>query len=147
MVRRALPSAALAAFLLSSVGGCDADSGGGSEAFDGVALESAKSRRGELLSLACQVCHTLTPGDGPDIGPSLHGVFGRPAGSLPDFEYSDALRSAGFVWTPERLDAWLQAPMQFLPGTTMVFAGYGDAQDRAALIAWLQAATAPALEQ
>ena len=39
-------------------------------------------------------------------------------------------------------DAWLQAPTEFLPGTTMAFAGYGDARDRAALIAWLVAATA-----
>ena len=98
--------------------------------------------RGELLSFACQACHALTPAGGPDIGPSLYGVFGRPAAGLAEFEYSEALRGADFIWTSERLDAWLQAPTEFLPGTTMAFAGYGDAGDRAALIAWLVNATA-----
>ena len=98
--------------------------------------------RGELLSFACQACHALTPEGGPDIGPTLYGVFGRTAASVPDFAYSAALRSADFAWTTQRLDAWLQAPTDFLPGTTMAFAGYGDAQDRAALIAWLVQATA-----
>lgn len=98
--------------------------------------------RGELLSLACQACHALTPVGGPDIGPSLYGIFGRPAASIPDFAYSDALREAGFIWTPERLDAWLQAPVAFLPGTSMAFAGYGDEHDRQSLIAWLASATA-----
>lgn len=102
------------------------------------------ARRGELLSLACQACHALTPDTRVEIGPSLYGVFGRPAASLPDFEYSQALREAQFVWTAERLDAWLQAPTDYLPGTTMVFAGYADAGDRRALIAWLQSATAAA---
>jgi cytochrome c len=98
--------------------------------------------RGELLSFACQACHALTPAGGADIGPSLYGVFGRAAASVPEFEYSAALRSADFQWTPERLDAWLQAPTQYLPGTTMAFAGYRDPEDRAALIAWLVSATA-----
>lgn len=100
--------------------------------------------RGEILSFACQACHALTLAGGPDIGPSLYGMFGRPAASLPDFQYSDALRSVDFIWTAERLDAWLQAPTDFLPGTTMAFAGYGNAQDRESLIAWLESATAPA---
>ena len=100
--------------------------------------------RGELLSFACQACHSLTPDGGPDIGPSLYGVFGRAAASVPGFEYSAALRNADFAWTPELLDAWLQAPTEFLPGTTMAFAGYGNSDDRASLIAWLVSATAEA---
>lgn len=99
--------------------------------------------RGELLSYACQACHALTPAGGANIGPSLYGIFGRTAAMVSDFEYSDALRAAGFVWTPAQLDLWLQEPTEFLPGTTMAFAGYGDAVDRAALIAWLEQATAP----
>jgi cytochrome c len=107
-----------------------------------AAAERRRSNRGELLSLACQACHALTREGGPDIGPRLYGVFGRPAASVPGFEYSAALRDADFLWSAAELDQWLQAPEDFLPGTTMVFAGYGDAEDRRALIEWLQEATA-----
>ena len=64
-------------------------------------------------------------------------MFGRPAGTSPGFDYSPALASAGFVWTPAALDAWLAAPSQFLPGNRMAFAGIQRESDRNALIAYL----------
>lgn len=100
-------------------------------------------RRGEMLSYACMACHTLDRGGAHQIGPNLHGMFGRAAGSLPDFAYSDALRASDFVWTPGELDNWLSDPAGFLPGTTMAFTGYRQAEDRRALIAFLVAATTP----
>jgi cytochrome c len=75
------------------------------------------------------------------VGPNLHGVFGRPAGSAAEFEYSPALRAADFAWTPETLDAWLADPVGFLPGTTMAFTGYQSRHDRRDLIAHLVNAT------
>lgn len=134
-LRSSAAAGALAALLL----GCSSEQPAGENP---QANAAAAQRRGELLSLACQACHALTAEGGPDIGPSLSGVFGRRSASLDDFAYSEALRATDFLWTAERLDAWLRAPLEFLPGTTMVFAGYDDAADRRLLIDWLQQATA-----
>jgi cytochrome c len=102
---------------------------------------TADLRRGEVLSLACQVCHSLSPEENIPIAPNLGGVFGRRAATLPGFAYSDALRAADVVWSAETLDAWLAAPDTFVAGTTMVFAGYGSTSDRRDLIAYLALAT------
>ena len=97
------------------------------------------AERGRELFKPCRTCHVIAPG-GPDrVGPNLHGVFGRKAGSRPGFAYSAALRDADFVWTAERLDAWLADPKGYLPGSSMAFPGVPDPADRAALIAWLEA--------
>lgn len=103
---------------------------------------SADFERGELLSYACIVCHTLGPGEGHLIGPNLNGLFGRPAASAPDFPYSDALREAEIVWTPAELDAWLARPDDFVPGNLMVFAGIYSVSDRTDLLAYLLRETA-----
>ena len=71
------------------------------------------------------------------IGPHLEGVFGRPAASVPGFDYSPALRTSGLVWTPRSLEAWLANPAGFVEGTTMAFTGYRSAEDRRDLIAHL----------
>ena len=102
----------------------------------------ADFERGELLSYACIVCHTLGPGEGHLIGPNLSGVFGRPAASAPDFPYSDALREAGIVWTPAELDTWLARPDDYVPGNLMVFAGIYSVSDRTDLLAYLLRETA-----
>ena len=101
----------------------------------------ADRARGELLSLACAACHTLGAGEPHNVGPNLHGVFGRPAAGAPDFAYSEALRASGLVWTPLALEAWLAEPASFVPGTTMAFSGYRSADDRRDLIAYLLHAT------
>lgn len=102
---------------------------------------SADLERGELLSLACIACHTLRPGEDHLLGPNLGGLFGTRAGTKPGFEYSAALAESGLTWTPRALDAWLAAPASFVPGTSMVFAGYADASERRDLIGYLLQAT------
>ncbi|MGQ3018397.1 c-type cytochrome [Phenylobacterium sp.] len=97
----------------------------------------------------CRSCHTVVEG-GPNLtGPNLHGVFGRPAGAVEGYRYSDALQTAGFTWDAERLDAWLANPRTYLPGNRMTFAGLADPKKRLDLIAYLKvesgfAASAPA---
>ena len=102
---------------------------------------NADLKRGELLSLACVVCHTLGPGEEHLAGPNLHGVFGRAAASATTFEYSAALRESGIIWSPAELDAWLAEPDGFVPGNNMVFAGIHSASDRSDLLAYLIRAT------
>ena len=89
----------------------------------------------------CRSCHTLPEG-GPNMtGPNLWGVFGRRAGSVEGFRYSEALQAADFTWDAEHLDGWLAAPRDFLPGNRMAFAGVPDETDRRDLIAYLKVET------
>ncbi|MGB7975913.1 MAG: cytochrome c family protein [Roseiarcus sp.] len=90
--------------------------------------------RGEALYEACQDCHSL---DKNDVGPRHRGVFGRKAASLPDYDYSDALKSANIVWNEETLDKWLTDPQAVAPGAKMFF-HLENPQDRADVIAYLK---------
>ena len=97
--------------------------------------------RGELLSLACLACHTFSIGEPHTLGPNLGGLFGVPAASKAGFNYSLALKESRLIWTPRALEAWLAQPADFVPGTNMVFAGYGAASDRRDVVAYLLQAT------
>jgi cytochrome c len=92
------------------------------------------ANRGETLYEACQDCHSL---DKNDVGPRHRGVFGRKAASLPDYDYSDALKSANIVWNEETLDKWLTDPQAVAPGAKMFF-HLDNPQDRADVIAYLK---------
>ncbi len=96
---------------------------------------------GETKFGMCRSCHTIVPGGANMTGPNLHGVFGRKAGSVESYHYSEAVKAAGFVWDAEHLDKWLAEPRTFLPGTKMSFAGLKDPKDRKDLIAYLKVET------
>jgi cytochrome c len=97
--------------------------------------------RGEQIYHRCQGCHSI---DANRVGPRHAGLFGRHAGSLDDYNYSDAMRASGVVWDETTLGQFLTAPRKFIPGTKMPFAGIPDARERADLIAYLKKATAAA---
>lgn len=109
-------------------------------------LASADVKRGETLYFQCRACHTVEQAGANKVGPNLWGMFGREAGQVEGFAYSDAVKNSGIVWTPESVDKWLEKPAEFLPGNMMVFIGVKDPQDRANMIAYLQAETTRPLD-
>ena len=85
----------------------------------------------------CAACHSLTPGL-HGIGPSLAGVFGKPAASQEGYRYSDALRRSDLVWDPATLDGFLTNPRGHVSGTKMAFSGFDDPAKRAQVIALIE---------
>ncbi len=93
---------------------------------------------GAVVYQRCMACHAL---EYNRTGPRHCGLVGRRAGSVRDFQYSDAMRKSGIVWTRKTLDQFLTAPMKVVPGTYMTYAGVDDPRDRADLIAYLDRET------
>jgi cytochrome c len=102
-------------------------------------LAAASLKRGQLLYMACKACHEVEAGLPHKVGPNLHGIFGRKAGTVEGFRYTDVMVKSGIVWTPETMDAWLEQPGARVPGNGMAFAGIANEADRASLVAWLMA--------
>jgi cytochrome c len=91
-----------------------------------------------LFKRICGGCHQVGESARGSFGPQLNGVFGRPSGSTTDYQYSDAMKSAGIVWTRETLTAYLEAPKELVPGTRMIFWGLSDPEKIDNLLAYLQ---------
>ena len=85
----------------------------------------------------CAICHTTEAGKNK-IGPSLAGVVGRKAGSVPNYTYSEANKNSGATWDEQTLETYLQGPTKFIPGTKMIFAGLKNPDDRKNVIAFLK---------
>jgi cytochrome c len=92
---------------------------------------------GRRVFARCRSCHVLDEGVNR-VGPSLYGIFGRPAGSVEGFRYSEANSNSGVVWSGETMFEYLENPREYIPGTIMAFPGIRDAQDRADLIAYIK---------
>jgi cytochrome c len=110
----------------------------------GVAMAAASAAQaagdaatGAVVFNRCAICHDNHKNGIIKIGPDLFGVVGRKAGSYPGFPYSGAMKTAGFTWTNEKLDAYITSPQEVVPGNKMAFAGISSAGQRADLIAYL----------
>jgi cytochrome c len=97
-----------------------------------ASANSADGRR--LFEKRCTGCHAL---DTDKEGPRLRGVYGRKAGSVPGFAYSDALRSANFTWDADSLNRWLTSTESVVHDNNMDFS-VPKPEDRAAIIAFLR---------
>jgi len=101
-------------------------------------LATADPAKGEQVFKKCVSCHTIDAGGANGLGPNLHGVVGEAiAAGRGGFAFSDALKSHGGSWDWKNLSDWLHNPKKFAPGTKMTFAGLGNAEDRANLIAYM----------
>lgn len=92
--------------------------------------------RGQAAFAPCKACHVTQKGVNR-VGPSLNGIVGRKAGTVPGFNYSAANKGSGVTWTPQVMFTYLENPRKFMPGTKMAYAGLKDPQKRADVIAWL----------
>lgn len=107
-----------------------------------VAAEDFGDSRGARVFAACQACHTVTEDGGNRAGPTLHGIFGRPIASLPDYNYSEALEQMDLVWTPETVAELFEVgPNHYTPGTKMPEQRITSEADRDALIDFLKETT------
>jgi cytochrome c len=88
----------------------------------------------EIFEKRCTGCHAL---DNEKAGPRLRGVYGRAAGTVPSFPYSDSLRQSGVTWDGSSLDKWLTDPDAFIPDNDMAFR-VTNPEERAAIIDYLK---------
>ncbi len=101
-----------------------------------IAISPGNSAAGKLVfESQCGACHTVESGNS-GIGPSLRGVIGRKAASLPGYDYSSALSNSGLTWDVDTLDDFLRSSSSKVPGSPMAIA-ISDASERADLIAYL----------
>jgi cytochrome c len=106
-----------------------------------AALDPELVAEGEAAFRQCSACHQVGEDASHRVGPILNDLFGRTAGSMEDFRYSDVMEEAGeegLVWTPETLHDFLADPRGYLRGTKMSFAGFRDEADIAAVTAYLR---------
>jgi cytochrome c len=107
----------------------------------GAMAADASVENGEEVFKKCRACHDVGPTAKNKVGPILNGLFGRKAGTIEGFNYSDANRKAGeagWVWTDDVMMKYLENPREAMPGNRMAFVGLKDEQDRKDLIAYLK---------
>jgi len=103
-------------------------------------LASADPAKGEQVFKKCAACHNADKGGANALGPNLWGVPGEPIGKgAGGFPFSEALAGKGGNWDWTSLGEWLHSPKKFAPGTKMTFAGLSNPQERADVIAFLNA--------
>lgn len=100
--------------------------------------QAADQASGQLaFNNACRTCHLTREGDNR-LGPNLHKIVGRKAGSQPNYNYSSAMKEADFVWDEAKLDRFIASPDEVVPGNNMKpYGGLTSKEDRAKIVAFL----------
>ena len=104
----------------------------------GAAAAGDAEAGGKLFTKTCGGCHSIGENARSGFGPHLNGVIGRQAGSLPGYQFSEAMKNSGVVWTPETLAAYIEAPKKVVKGTRMIFWGISDQEKIENILAYLE---------
>ena len=102
------------------------------------AAQAGDPAKGKVVFQRCAVCHNVEKGGPNGLGPNLFGVVGRKAGSVANFSYSAAMKSSGITWTADKLGAYVTHPSAVVPGNRMAFAGIGNPDMVADVVAYLE---------
>ena len=113
--------------------------GESAEAEKPIDFSVADATKGEQVFKKCAACHNADKGGPNALGPNLWGTMGKPHGHVAGFAYSDALKGKPGVWDFASMSEWLANPKKYAPGTKMTFAGLSNPEDRANIIAFLNA--------
>jgi cytochrome c len=116
-----------------------AESGGGAEAAKPTNFAAGDPAKGAETFKKCASCHSITSGGANGIGPNLYGVLGKKHGHMAGFAYSAGMLAKAGNWDFEGMDAWLKSPKKYVEGTKMSFAGLSKSEDRADVIAYINA--------
>ncbi|MBC3302411.1 cytochrome c family protein [Pseudomonas sp. SWRI18] len=92
----------------------------------------------KLFAKTCGGCHSVGEDARGGFGPQLNGIIGRPAGTTSDYQYSDAMKNSGVVWTRDKLAAYIEAPKKVVSGTRMIFWGISDQEKIENILAYLE---------
>ena len=93
---------------------------------------------GEQVFKKCRACHAVGLDAKNKVGPQLNGVIGRTAGSAEGYNYSNANKNSGIIWTEEIFAEYIRNPRGYLPGTKMAFVGLKKDDDVTNIIAYLR---------
>ena len=102
---------------------------------------AADPEAGRKVFERCKICHTVEAGGEKRLGPNLHGLFGRRAGSLPGFAYSAAMKGSQITWNEDTIGKFTRTPREFIPGNRMGFPGIENAEELENLLQYLKQAT------
>ena len=140
-----VPPASILIITLITISGLGPDTGFADDRFSPAALAEADYYSGKrAFTQRCGACHTLADNSANLVGPSLYGVFDRPAGSQDGFSYSAVLADSGIEWTPAELAAFLSDPDGYLPGIKMMIPEPVPDADQPGLISFLMVETGAA---
>jgi cytochrome c len=107
----------------------------------GFPASAQDASKGEAVFKRCRACHAIGPAAKNKAGPALTGIVGRKAGTVPGFNYSDAMKAAGaagIVWTEQALEDFLASPDTFVPNNVMAAPGIKNPGDVKDLVAFLK---------